>query len=125
MKVKHKLNIKKDLHFFIFSKLNELRHWDLTPGDVKILAYLFNIDYDMKVSGEVKKYEDRMKLLFSQETKNRIMQDLGVSYNTFNNCLTRLRKKDWISKDNTIDEKFLFNLDLNTFLFTIEFENET
>ena len=96
MKVKHKLNIKKDLHFFIFSQLNDLRHWELTPGDVKILAYLFNIDYDMKVSGEVKKYEDRMNLLFSQENKHKIMQDLGVSYNTFNNCLTRLRKKGWI-----------------------------
>lgn len=125
MKIEHKLNIKKDLHLFIFSQLNELRHWDLAPSDVRILAQLYNMDYDMVATGEVKKYEDRMKILFSIDNKNKIMEELKMSYNTFNNSLTKLRKKDWISKDNTIDEKYLFNLGVNEFKFTIDFKNET
>ncbi|MCK9429238.1 MAG: hypothetical protein M0R17_04490 [Candidatus Omnitrophica bacterium] len=124
MKIEHKLNIKKDLHLFIFSQLNELRHWDLVPSDVRILAQLYNMDYDMVATGEVKKYEDRMNILFSVENKKKIMEELKMSYNTFNNSLTKLRKKDWISKDNTIDEKYLFNLGAKEFKFIIEFKDE-
>jgi hypothetical protein len=125
MKIEHKLNIKKNLHLFIFSQLNELRHWELTTSDVRILSHLYNLDYEMISSGTVKKYEDRMQILFSIDTKNKMMEDLNMSYNTFNNSLTKLRKKDWISKDNTIDEKYLFNLGSDEFQFTIRIINET
>lgn len=123
MKIKHQLNIKKDLHFFIFSQLNELRHWDLTTSDVKILSAFYNLDFEMKSTGSIQKYEDRMSILFSMDTKNQIMKELNMSYNTFNNSLTKLRKKDKISKNNTIDERWLFDLNRENFMFTIEFEN--
>jgi len=123
MKIKHQLNIKKDLHFFIFSQLNELRHWDLTTSDVKILSAFYNLDFEMKSTGAIQKYEDRMSILFSMDTKNQIMKELNMSYNTFNNSLTKLRKKDKISRNNTIDERWLFDLNRDNFMFTIEFEN--
>lgn len=125
MKIEHKVNIKKDLHFFIFSYLNDLRHWGITPSDIKILSELYNYDYDMASTGSVKKYEDRMAILFSTETKNKIMQDLNMSYNTFNNSLSKLRKKGLINQDNSIDERRLFNLDKESFTFTIELKNES
>jgi len=124
MKVPSKINIKRDLHFYIFNQLNELLHWDITPSDVKILAELYNMDYDMFSSGNVKVYEDRMSILFSPENKKKIMDMLNMSYNTFNNSLSKLRKKGLVNKDNTINEKRLFNLDRDTFSFTIEFTNE-
>lgn len=123
MKVKSNINFKKDLHFNIFTQLNEFLHWDITISDLKIFSELYNMDFEMLASGTVKNYEDRMSILFSVDTKKKIMEDLKMSYNTFNNSLSKLRKKGLISKDNTIDEKRLFNLNNPVFSFTIEYTN--
>jgi hypothetical protein len=123
MKVKSNINFKKDLHFNIFTYLNEFLHWDITISDLKIYSELYNIDFEMLSSGAVKNYEDRMSILFSVDTKKKIMEDLKMSYNTFNNSLSKLRKKGLITKDNTIDEKRLFNLNNLVFNFTIEYTN--
>jgi len=124
MKVLNKINIKENLHFCIFKQLNELLSWDITPSDIKILASFYNLDFDMINSGNVKVYEDRMSILFSPENKKKIMESLDMSYNTFNNSLSKLRKKDLINKDNTLNEKRLFNLNKPSFSFTIEFVDE-
>jgi len=124
MKVQSKINIQRELHFYIFNQLNQLLHWGVTPSDIKILAELYNMDYDMISSGNVKVYEDRMAILFSSENKKKIMELLNMSYNTFNNSLSKLKKKDLVNKDNTINERRLFNLGRDTFSFTIEFTNE-
>lgn len=124
MKIPSKINIKKDLHFYIFKQLNELLNWGATPSDIKILAELYNTDFEMINTGNVKTYEDRMAILFSSETKKKIMKYLNMSYNTFNNSLSKLRKKDLVNENNTIDEKRLFNLNLQFFRFTVEFSNE-
>lgn len=123
MKVSKTINIKENLHFYIFTQLNELLHWEATPSDIKILSELYNMDYDMLASGNVKIYEDRMAILFSGENKQKIMDKLQMSYNTFNNSLTKLRKRGLI-KENTINEKRLFNLGRDSFTFTIEFTHE-
>ena len=124
MKVQSKISIQRELHFYIFNQLNQLLHWGVTPSDIKILAELYNMDYDMISSGNIKVYEDRMAILFSAENKKKIMELLNMSYNTFNNSLSKLKKKDLVNKDNTINERRLFNLDRDTFSFTIEFTDE-
>jgi len=124
MKIKHNINIKRDLHLFIFTQLNELRHWGITLSDVKILAELYNKDYDIVTQNKIENYKDRMTILFSKETKDKIISDLNMSYNTFNNSLTKLRKKGLLEKDNSLNEKLLFDLGKNTFSFIIEFQDE-
>jgi DNA-binding transcriptional ArsR family regulator len=124
MKIKSTIDIKKDLHFFVLTQLNKYQGWEVSPSDIKIFAELHNIDAEMVSSGNVKSYEDRMSILFSSETKKRIMDKLDMSYNTFSNGLSRLRKKGLITKDNTINEKRLRNLNKQSYVFTIEFTHE-
>jgi hypothetical protein len=121
MKVKSNINFKTDLHFKIFSYFNEYLNWDIVIGDLRILAKIYDTDFEMLSS--IVKYEDRMSVLFSSDTKKKMMEGLQMSYNTFNNGLSRLRKKGLITKDNTIDEKRLFNLNNPVFNFTIEYIN--
>lgn len=123
MKILKKLDIKEDLHYQIFTLLNEMSGWGITPSDIKILSELYNLDFEMASSGSVKSYEDRMAILFSTENKKAIMNKFNLSYNTFNNSLSKLRKKGFIDK-NTIDERRLYNLNNGKFVFQIEFLNE-
>ena len=123
MKILKKLDIRRDLHYKIFTLLNEMSGWGIAPSDIKILAELYNLDFEMANSKQVNTYDARMAILFSTETKQAIMDKLKLSYNTFNNSLTKLRKKGFI-KDNTIDERRLYNLNKNSFEFTIEFLTE-
>jgi predicted transcriptional regulator len=122
MKILKKLDIKEELHYQIFTLLNEMSEWGLTPSDIKILAELYNLDFNLANSG-IQPQQSRMTILFSSDTKKSIMDKFNISYNTFNNSLTKLRKKGFITK-NTIDEKRLYNLNRGRFNFTIEFLNE-
>lgn len=124
MKVLHPINILEDLHFELFSFLNNLRNWGLTQSDLKVLSELYNIYSEMHISQDIKNYEDRMAILFSSETKKKIMGKLSMSYNTFNNSLSKLRKKGFVNEDNTIEVKRLLDLTKNTFEFTIKFMDE-
>lgn len=124
MKVVNKLPFESDLHLYIFTQLNDLFHWGVTPSDLKLLAELYNADYEMLATGNVKLYTDRMAIIFSSEFKQKLMEKLGVSYNSFYNSLTRLKKKSLLNKDNTLNEKMLFNLSKDSFTFTIECINE-
>jgi predicted transcriptional regulator len=120
MKIIKQLNIKEDLHYQIFTLLNDMYGWGISPSDIRILAELYNRDFEMASSGEVTSYESRMEILFSSKVKKEIMEKLNISYNTFNNSLSKLRRKDFISK-NTINERRLYNLSKGSFSFTIEF----
>ena len=124
MKVKYLTNISSNLHFNIFRLLNDLRNWGLTQSDIRVLAEFYNEDSAMLLSGEIKNYDARMSILFSSEFKKRIMNNLGMSYNTFNNSLSKLRKKGFITEDNSIDERYLLNLKKEQYDFTIVFTNE-
>ena len=124
MKVTHKLPFKSELHFYIFTQLNDLFHWGVTPSDLKILAELYNADYEMLATGSVKLYNDRMAILFSSEFKKKLMDKLNISYNSFHNSLTKLKKKSLLNKDNSLNEKLLLNLSKNTFTFIIECTDE-
>lgn len=124
MKIPKKINVESDLHFYIFTQLNDLLNWGIAPRDIKILSELYNINFEMVASGNVKSYVDRMNILFSIDTKKKIMDKFSMSYNTFSNGLSKLRKKGLINEDNTISERRMFDLHRNSFTFTIELMNE-
>ncbi len=124
IRVPKKINVKTDLHFYIFTQLNDLLSWGITPSDIKILSELYNVNFEMVASGNVKAYKDRMSILFSTETKKEIMSNLSMSYNTFNNSLSKLRRKGLINEDNTLIEKRMFDLNKESFIFTIELMDE-
>ncbi|MCP4255532.1 MAG: hypothetical protein GY775_19425 [Candidatus Scalindua sp.] len=122
MKVEKKIDFKKDLFFEVFSLYNDFAHWNIASSDVKILSELYTLDFELKNSGAIKGYNDRMNILFSKDNKTKLIDKLGISYNTFNNSLTKLRKKGLIT-DNTIDEGRLFDLNKGYFTFTISFKD--
>jgi len=124
MIVKTKCDIQKDLHYQVFSYLNELRSWGILPGDLKILSELYNYLFVLSNNNHIKDFKDKMNLLFSSEYKKEIMEKLGMSYNTFNNGLSRLRKKGFIGKNNILNEKLLLNLNKQEFSFTIQYLSE-
>lgn len=121
MKVKYYTNIQDNLHFLIFDTFNKAYDWGLHPTDIKVLAELYNMDYFLLQ--DIKSYKDRMTVLFSKESKAAIFAKLKISYNTFNNSLTRLRKKD-IIEDNSLEEKYLFDLTKQEFEITLNVLNE-
>lgn len=123
MKVNKEINIKEDLYYHVFKWLNnDIFHWGLTDGDVKLLNGLYKANFEMLST--VKDSNDRMEILFSKRIQKNIMNDLGIAYNTFHNSLSKLRKKD-IIEDNKLDESKYLMFDLNTdkFNFTISLKN--
>lgn len=124
MQIKKSIPFKDNLHYKIFSLLNtNISSWGLSENEVKVLAALYNEDYNLVE--KVKDYTLRMKLLFSKETKDKILITLDLSYNTFNNILTSLRNKTIpFIVDNTIDEKYLQKINNKEVTFTIIFIND-
>jgi hypothetical protein len=46
--------------------------------------------------------EHRAKILFDYDTKIKMMDNLNISYYSFNNCLSKFRKVELLSKDNEL-----------------------
>lgn len=124
MKVIKKIDLKNDLYYHVFKWLNnDIFHWDLPDGDIKVLSELYKANFEMLET--VKDSNDRMALLFSTRLQKKIIADLDIAYNTFHNSLTRLRKKSLIDQ-NSLDEAtpLMFNLNADEFNFTIALRNE-
>lgn len=81
--------------------------------------------YRHKLASEVINTDLIDKLLFSQDVRKNIMQELGVSSAySFNNMLTALRKKGVISKDNIILPSLIPNFTLGADNFKLVFNFE-
>jgi hypothetical protein len=72
------------------------RHLD--PQEIEILSKFLYINYKYKHLDDSK----RNTLLFHTETRKRIRLALGISVQVFNNKLTSLRKKKFITKDKLV-----------------------
>lgn len=46
--------------------------------------------------------EHKAKILFDYDTKIKMMDSLGVSYYSFNNCLSKFRKVELLSSNNEL-----------------------
>ena len=122
MKVKYYTSIEDNLHFLVFETFNKVYKWGLSQSDLRVLSEFYNTDFQLLKS--VPKYEERMTVLFSKKIKEYIYEKLEMSYNTFNNILSRLRKKG-IIEDNSIVERYLFDLNRHQFSITLDIINET
>ena len=142
MQIKKSISFKDELYYKIFSLINanivtldlseneievfRLTHpntpiWNLSENEIKVLSSFYNKDFELL--NKVKEYDLRMKILFDKKNKDEISNQHNLSYNTFNNILTSLRKKNFI-KDNTIDEKYLQDLNKKEIRFSILFLDE-
>ncbi len=121
MKVEYFTDIQSNLHFLVFETFNKVYQWSLSRSDLKVLAEFYNVDFQLLKT--VPKYKERMTILFSKDSKESIYKRLGMSYNTFNNVLSKLRKKGIIS-NNELVEKYLFNLNVDNFTIVFNIRNE-
>jgi len=101
MIVKTKCDIQKDLHYQVFSYLNELRSWGILPGDLKILSELYNYLFVLSNNNHIKDFKDKMNLLFSSEYKKEIMEKLGIMsvpiLGVEGELLNFIKAVDWIN----------------------------
>ena len=122
MKVDYYTNIRNNLHFLVFETFNKVYTWGLSQSDLRVLAEFYNVDYELVKS--IPTYKERMVILFSKDVKEVVYKRLKMSYNTFNNVLSKLRKKGIIS-ENAINETYLFNLEKKEFNITLRILDET
>jgi len=114
------VDIQKHLHSIIFSEMNEVYSWKLSRNDLKVFAGFYDKDFELIPT--ITEYKDRMVVLFSKDIKDSLIKELKISYNTFNNSLSKLRKKGLI-EGNTLNEKLLFNLKADKVTLVINFIN--
>ena len=98
--------------------MNDVYSWKLSKSTLMVLSELYNKDFELTKT--IKEYNPRMTVLFSKKTKEEMIKSLGISYNTFHNCLSKLNKKGLTTK-NTINEKLLFDLEKEQISLTITF----
>jgi hypothetical protein len=121
MLIKKPIDFKKSLHFKIFSLLDYLNEWGLSSNELKVISALYDKDYELAQS--ISDQIIRMRVLFSKEIKDTIIEQIKIPYNSLNNILTVLRKKQFII-NNAINEKLLLKLDKQEFDFTVKFIND-
>jgi len=92
---------KEKIYKTFFNYLAVDNDWNLTSTDLDIANELFIKNYNMLDT--VKDFNKRMEIIFSKTIKESIYKSLNLSYNTFNNSLTRLRKTGLIN-DNKLNE---------------------
>ena len=122
MIITYNVDIQKQLHYIIFKEMNEIRSWELSRNDLKVLAAFYNKGFELIKT--IPNYDDRMVILFSKDTKDSLIIDMSISYNTFNNSLSKLRKKGLI-RGNFLLEQLLFDLDREEFKITIKLVHES
>ena len=71
----------------------------LRTGEIKVLAEIMKQHYNYK--DVVKSDNLRRNLVFSQDNKKVMCENLGISRDTFNTNLSILRKKGVLNKDNS------------------------
>lgn len=120
MTIIYNVDIQKHLHYIIFKEMNEIRSWGLSRNDLKVFAAFYNKDFELLPT--IPQYDARMLVLFSKETKDSLIDSISVSYNTFNNSLSKLRKKGLI-KGNFLIEKLLFDISSDEFKLTIKLKH--
>ncbi len=103
LKVKY-LNVDAENKYKkLFELFKILYNWELNNTDLLVANKLYN---ESKVlNANIKDFDNKMTTLFSSKHKENMMKDLGLSYNNFNNSLTKLRKCKLVL-DNTLYKYF-------------------
>lgn len=82
----------------LLSNFNPIKK--LRTGEIKVLSEIMKQHYNFKDA--VKDPNLRKNLVFSQDTKKLMCENLGISRDTFNTNLSILRKKGVLNKDNSL-----------------------
>lgn len=96
----------------LFSSFNPIKN--LRQAEINVLAEIMKQNYNYR---NIKEHV-RRNIIFSQETKNEMCENLGISRDSFNNNISILRKKNILNADNTLikvlnifpDKEFTFNV---------------
>lgn len=96
----------------LFSSFNPIKN--LRQAEINVLAEIMKQNYNYR---NIKEHV-RRNIIFSQETKNEMCENLGISRDSFNNNISILRKKNVLNPDNTLikvlnifpDKEFTFNV---------------
>lgn len=80
----------------------------LRDREADVLAELL---YQAYIRKDINNLIDRFKLVFDYDTKIKMQDDIGMSTAVFRNCITQLRKKKIIGKNNVINLFYLINPD--------------
>lgn len=107
---KYNVDTKQNLRYIIFSFMNDIHSWNLSRNDIKVFTAFHNKDVELKKT--IDNHSDRMVIIFSKQIKDIIIKETALSYNTFNNSLSKLRKKQLINK-NSLYSQLSFNVDKN------------
>jgi hypothetical protein len=90
LKVKY-LNVDAENKYKkLFELFKILYDLDLNNTDILVANKLYN---ESKILNKtIIDFDNKMTTLFSSKHKDNMMKELGLSYNNFNNSLTKLRK---------------------------------
>ena len=121
MTITYNVDIQKHLHYIVFKEMNEIRSWGLSKNDLRVFAAFYNKDFELLHT--IPNYTDRMVVLFSKDIKNDLINEINISYNTFNNSLSKLRKKGLI-RGNFLIEKLLIDLNSKDFNIIIKLKHD-
>lgn len=104
MKIKLNTSIDK-FYYDVFNIMNN-NFLKLKQQELSVISSLYQ--KNLELLSKIKDEQLRMKILFSKEVKDELCEKLNVSYNSFMNNLSSLRKKDFI-RDNKLNSKLFFN----------------
>lgn len=113
------LNVKIKTFFFRYIEFLKPFH-KLSPQQCNVLALL--LCYHYKFSKEITNNKVLWKEVFDYDTKQLIIEELGISVAQIENILTQLRKKNVVI-DKKISELYIPNIknDSKTFSITYNF----
>lgn len=91
---------------------------DVRDREADVLASLLYQSYLRK---DINNLKDRFKLVFDYDTKIKIQEELNMTTAVLRNCISQLRKKGIIGKDNVILPQYLINPDDEIFSLKYNF----
>lgn len=94
-------------------------HHKLTNKEIEFLTAFLVEDYFLKT--KISDKEIARQMLFSTTTRSKLMSKLSLSVPTFNNMLSKLRKKGVFGSE-CIIERFIPNIELNAKDFRVIFQ---
>jgi hypothetical protein len=101
--MKRDFNIKKDVRhcYRIYVAIIKPFLRGIRDREADVFAELLYFNYIKKDIPDVK---DRFKIILDGDIRKEIIKYLGISDDVYRNMLTSLRKRELITRDNTINE---------------------
>jgi len=106
----------KDLMYYWLKFIKPFHNLPEQPMRILALVLYYYFEYKEKITDD----EIIWKMIFEYDTKVKILNELNIKNHTLENKFTDLRKRGVI-KNNTVDKKFIPDLNINSKEFQINF----